>query len=215
MDLRFKRVLFLGCHLDDIEFGCGGLISRLVNEGNTSILLFILSQFNKDSNNKITIRRDIEEAYMAAQELGIRKEQLIIKTIPGQIFEKHAQKIRESLLEIRTQFQPEYIFFPSKHDIHQDHFVLCREAERIFRNNCCLGYELIRSTYHLEPNVYFGLEDKEVNAKICAINQYKSQSTQSAGYYFNENLIRSAAMFRGGQCNREFAEAYELYYSTF
>lgn len=215
MNVDFRRILFLGAHLDDIEFGCGGLLSRLTRSGHHNLMYLTLSQYNRDANNEITIKRDLKEAYRAISELGLERDQVVIEDVPGQIFEKHSQRIREILLEVRAQFDPECIFFPSKQDIHQDHAILNREAERIFRNRCCLGYELIRSTYHFQPNIYISLSETDMIAKINSLEHYKSQRVESAGYYFDADVIRSTLRFRGGQCNLELAEAYELYYCTF
>jgi N-acetylglucosamine malate deacetylase 1 len=214
MDVGVKRFLFLGAHLDDIEFGCGGLLSRLTRNGYRDLMYLTLSRYNKDANNEITIKRDLKEIYKAISELGLERDQVVIKDVPGQIFEKHSQRIREMLLEVRAQFDPDFVFFPSEQDIHQDHAVLSREAERIYRNRCCLGYELIRSTYHFRPNLYISLNEIDMIAKINSLEQYESQRVESAGYYFDADIIRSTLRFRGGQCNREFAEAYELYHCT-
>lgn len=214
MDFKNKNLLFLGAHLDDIELGCGGIISKYGKDAYTNIYLATMSNFNKDSSGNITISRDIEETYRACKILGIDKDRIEINDIPAQLFEQYSQNIREILLDIRERIKADYVFFPSKNDIHQDHTVLCKESERIFRNNICLGYELIRSTYHLKPNIYIEISEKDIENKISSAMQYKSQQTQSAAYYFNEEIIKSTAIFRGGQCNRKYAEAFELYYAT-
>lgn len=211
MDNKIKKYLFLGAHLDDIELGCGGLIAKLQKDNN-KIKLLTLSHFNKNSSGEITIDRDISETYNAIDKLGLKMEQIIIGEVPAQLFEEHSQEIREILLKYRKEYNPDIIFFPSKNDVHQDHQVVCREGERIFRDKICLGYELIRSTYHLTPNCYIALNKDEIERKVEAAKCYKSQLTQSAGYYFGEETIVSNAIFRGKQFNKEYAEAFEIYY---
>lgn len=164
MEQRIRKYLFLGAHLDDIELGCGGLIARLQKEIKNTIKLLALSHFNKNSNGEITIDRDINETYNAINELGLKKEQISIEEIPAQLFERYSQEIREILLKYRKEYNPDVIFLPSKNDIHQDHQVVYREGERIFRDKICLGYELIRSTYHLFPNCYIALSKEEIES---------------------------------------------------
>jgi LmbE family N-acetylglucosaminyl deacetylase len=207
------NILFLGCHLDDIEFGCGGIISKLVASGlDDKIFYCTLSNFNKSSEDVITIKRDLNEAYSATECLGIKRKNILIKDIPGQLFQQYSQNIRETLIEIKESINPEYIFFPSKNDVHQDHQTLHQESIRIFRNANCFGYEVIRSSYDFCPNLYIRLDENELNKKVDAIMSYKSQMTQSAGYYFDKELIRSISVFRGGQSNKRLAEAYEIYF---
>lgn len=212
MKNNVKKYLFLGAHLDDIELGCGGLIAKLQKNSNNTIKLLTLSHFNKDSNGKTIIDRDINEAYKAISKLGLEKNQIIIEEIPAQLFEKYSQEIREILLKYRKEYSPDVIFFPSKNDIHQDHQIVYNEGQRIFRDKICLGYELIRSTYHLIPNCYIALDKDEINRKVEAVGCYKSQLIQSAGYYFSKETIISNAIFRGKQFNKAYAEAFEIYY---
>lgn len=214
MKNKTKKYLFLGAHLDDIELGCGGLIAKLQKDKYNTIKLLTLSHFNKNSKGEITIDRDINETYKAIEKLGLKKDQISIEEVPAQLFEEHSQEIREILLKYRKEYNPDIIFFPSKNDIHQDHQVVCREGERIFRDKSCLGYELIRSTYHLIPNCYIALNKDEIERKIAAAKCYKTQLTQSAGYYFDKDTIISNAIFRGKQFNKEYAEAFEIYYCS-
>lgn len=208
------NILFLGCHLDDIEYGCGGLIARLTAIGlKDNIFYCTLSNFNKSSEGKVTIKRDLDEAYRAIEKLGIKNENVIIKDIPAQLFQSYAQNIREILLELRDSIIPNYVFFPSQNDIHQDHKALHDEGIRVFRNVNCLGYEIIRSCYQFLPNTYIEIDMDDLAKKINAIKEYKSQVSQTAGYYFDEELIKSICIFRGGQSGKKLAEAYELYFS--
>ena len=48
-------ILFIGCHPDDIEYGCGGLISKL--RGKTSMYGVTLSKNQKNPKNKNRSKR--------------------------------------------------------------------------------------------------------------------------------------------------------------
>lgn len=210
MQFLGERILFLGCHLDDIEYGCGGIISKLIAENKVFIKACIFTDHNEDAEGNIQLVRDIPEAERAMKKLGL-DQCYEIYNFPGQKMEYKKQEIREKLLEIRRNFQPTSVFYPAKSDIHQDHYTLANEAYRIFRNGNCYGYEVIRSTTRFEPNLYISLSDEYVQQKINAIMEYQSQLTQSAGYYFREEVIRSIAVFRGTQVGLTYAEAFEIY----
>ena len=212
--LSNKRILILGCHLDDIEYGCGGFISRRIRENGSSDELYacVLSRENRDAKGDVTITRDLVEAEKAFGILGLnKKENICLGNIAGQKFQYYTQDIREELLRLRACWNPDVIFYPSVRDVHQDHHVLCEEAFRIFRNKTCIGYEIIRSTCYLQPNMFVRLEPEDVSRKAATVACYVSQLTQSAGYYFSEDVITSIARTHGARCGEKYAEAFEIY----
>lgn len=212
--INFSRILFLGCHLDDIEFGCGGLLSRLWSCGNDKpqTLLVVLSHENRDANDLVCLQRDTSEAFRAVRMLGgCPESQLRIMDIPGQKFQYHPQEIREILLSIRSEYRPDMILFPAKGDIHQDHNVLWEEAMRIYRNASCAGYEILRSNLSFSPNLFVHLSEEDVGRKAYAVSCYRSQLVQSAGFYFDKDVVFGNARSNGVRCGSQFAEAYEIY----
>jgi LmbE family N-acetylglucosaminyl deacetylase len=82
---------------------------------------------------------------------------------------------------------------------------------RAFRNANLLGYELPWNNYRFQPNYFEKISDDNLQAKINALSQYKSQANRK---YMNENFIRSLATVRGLQANTPFAEAFEAYRLT-
>jgi len=205
------KYLFLGCHLDDVEYGCGGLISRLINLDKNILRIHILSCKNYNSEGIIQLSRNLDEKANVVKILGIGESQYLVSDIKGQRFCEETQKIRELLLDDLSKFNPDMVFFPSKNDIHQDHRTLFEEAFRIFRNKCCFGYEIIRSCYHFQPNLYIELSLEHLQKKVNAVLSYESQKKESAGYYFNEETLTTISKFRGSQSEALFAEAYEIY----
>jgi LmbE family N-acetylglucosaminyl deacetylase len=145
------------------------------------------------------------------RELGVIREQIIIGNCYGQIFDQMQQEVREELIGIRNNVRPDAVFYPCKNDIHQDHKTLSSNAFRIFRDGNCYGYEVIRSSYEFQPQVYFEITKQELDKKIKAVMTYKSQLTESAGYYFSAELLEAEARFRGGQCGMIYSEAFECY----
>ena len=53
VNLDFVRggpLLFIGCHPDDVEYGCGGIISKLKNK----IPIYVLTLSKNQKNPKVT-----------------------------------------------------------------------------------------------------------------------------------------------------------------
>ncbi|MDA2915360.1 PIG-L family deacetylase [Nitrospinae bacterium AH_259_B05_G02_I21] len=212
MQWTFKRLLFVGAHLDDIEFGGGGLIAQRQTEA--SIKLLALSKHTRSAAGEIQIIRDTDEAYQAAKLLGVVSEDVHMENLDGQLFQRQQQEVREVLLSWRAKYDPDVVFCPSIRDIHQDHRVVAEEVCRIFRHQTCLGYECVRSSLDFRPTLYVGISEDALKKKIDAVLAYESQldERQSAAYYFSGELIRAVALHRGAQVAKELAEAFEVYF---
>lgn len=205
-----KTFLFLGCHLDDIEFGCGGTVNRLSQSGH-KIYMYTLSTYNKNAKGEIQLERRLSEAKEACRCLNVQQDHLFFGTQYGQVFDHNQQALREELIDCKKMFHPDAVFYPSINDIHQDHSMLSANAFRIFRGASCYGYEVVRSSFNFHPQVYVEISFGNLKSKIKAVMSYRSQLTESAGYYFDERIIEGLGRFRGGQCGVQLAEAFECY----
>ena len=209
MDIRFERALFAGAHLDDVEFGCGGAIARWA--GSREIRLLTLTQKTRDADGRVQIVRDLEEPNEAARILGLTPEHVVIEALDGQVLQYQAQHVREAFLRWRDDYDPDVVFVPAADDVHQDHHVVYEEALRIFRERTVIGFEVVRSTLAFRPNLFVEISAADLDKKAQSVLCYQSQLAQSAGYYFKGDIIEGQARFRGGQCGREMAEAFEVY----
>ncbi len=210
MNVRFERALFAGAHLDDVEFGCGASVAGWAESG-CDIRFLTLTQKNRNAAGEVQLVRDVEEPMQAARVLGVPDECVWIEDLDGQILQYQAQAVREVLLRVRREFDPEIVFVPAADDIHQDHRVVYEEAMRIFRERTVVGFEIVRSSLAFRPNLFVEVNAVNLHKKAEAILCYKSQLEQSAGYYFNADIIEGQARFRGGQCGKKLAEAFEVY----
>jgi LmbE family N-acetylglucosaminyl deacetylase len=209
VDLHFERALFAGAHLDDVEFGCGGAIAKWAGERDVRFLT--LTKKTRDSAGQVQIVRDLDEPVQAAKILGIPSERVGIEDLDGQVLQYQAQAVREVFLKWRRDFDPDVVFVPAANDVHQDHHVVYEEAVRIFRERTVIGFEVVRSTLAFLPNLFVEIDADQLDKKVRSILCYRSQLEQSAGYYFKADIIEGQARFRGGQCGRELAEAFEVY----
>lgn len=201
MRVNFKKMLFIGPHPDDVELGCGGLISKYSKGAQMTYL--ILSPCLEDPKNK----NILEEAREAISILGLPTEGLVIENLPRRTFHDQRRKIREILISVREKHKPDIVFSPSIRDIHQDHSVAAEEILRLFRDVGVVSYEAPRSSLFFEPNLYVELSDENLKTKIDALMRYRSQYDK---YYFKPDVIRSFARMRGSQCKVQYAEAFEV-----
>lgn len=201
MNIVFKKLLFVGPHPDDVELGCGGVISRYSKSAQMKYL--ILSPCLEDPQNK----NILQEAREAVNVLGLPTEGLIIKNLLRRTFNDQRRKIREILISVREKHKPDIVFCPSIKDIHQDHSVTAEETLRLFRDIGVISYEAPRSSLVFEPNLYIELSSENLKNKIDALMRYKSQYDK---YYLKARVIRSFAQMRGSQCRVKYAEAFEV-----
>jgi N-acetylglucosamine malate deacetylase 1 len=196
-----KRVLFLGAHPDDIEIGCGALISHII--GQTDLLCATLSdnQKNPDLTNLV------EEHYESMAVLGVFHEKIVLGQFETRRFPHLRQEILEYMIQINRSFRPDIVFVHTQADIHQDHATVTEEALRAFRGTTVLGFDVIRSSYGFFPSFLVEVNETDVNNKIEALAKYKTYHDR---YYFNAEITRSTLIRNGAICERRFAEGFDI-----
>ncbi len=136
-----SSVLVLAPHTDDGELGVGGTIAKLI-EQNINVYYAAFSTAEESVPNGFP--KDIlkTEVRNATHKLGIKDENLIIYNYQVRKLNYVRQEILENLIELRRTINPDLVFMPSLHDIHQDHTAVALEGLRAFKNKIILGYEL-------------------------------------------------------------------------
>ncbi|MHA1965656.1 MAG: PIG-L deacetylase family protein [Candidatus Thorarchaeota archaeon] len=208
MKLESRTALFLSAHADDAEFGCGGIIQKLVEAGVkvTSMVFSICEDAVDTSKYPKDIRRT--ECKEAAKILGI--QDLRILNYPVRRFNSHRQEILQDIIDLRSESEFELVFTHWHDDVHQDHQVVAAESYRAFkgRDTTLLSYEIPLNCQAFSPNVFIPLSEAEVEKKIEAIWCYISELERRS--YFQEELVRSSLGYRGPYARTKYAEAFEL-----
>ncbi len=205
-DFKNKNILVLAPHTDDGELGCGGSISRMLEEGaNVFYVAFSTAEQSlPEGFAPGTLRQEVEQATGA---LGIPPENLIVYSYEVRKLSYVRQEILEELVKIRRQHHFHLVLIPSLHDIHQDHTTVATEALRAFKTTGILGYELIWNNLTFDTTCFVRLEERHVEAKIKALSEYNSQAGR---VYTGNTFIRALAITRGTQIGVQFAEAFEV-----
>lgn len=201
-----ETVLVLAPHTDDGEFGCGGTIARLLEEGHNVYYVAFSTCENSVPNGqpKDILKYELNEA---TSTLGIPKENVIVLNYQVRVFSEHRQNILDDMIKISNSIKPTLVFSPSIHDIHQDHQTIAAEAMRAFKKTTLLAYEVPWNNFVFENQMFYKLEKKHIDKKIQAIACYKSQSNRP---YATTDFTISQSRYHGVQIGCEFAEVFEL-----
>jgi LmbE family N-acetylglucosaminyl deacetylase len=204
---QWRRALVLAPHTDDGEFGCGGTMARLVDGGcDVRYVAFsIATRSLPEGFPPDTLAREVREA---TSELGIPEANLTVHDFDVRTFPDHRQEILELLIEIWNDWQPDCVFQPSLHDVHQDHHTIASEGLRAFKRTTILGYEIPWNNFDFSYQAYIALERTHMERKVAALEKYASQQHRR---YANAEYVWSVARTHGVNVNREYAEVFEVY----
>jgi LmbE family N-acetylglucosaminyl deacetylase len=196
-----KRIFFIGAHPDDIELGCGALISNIASAAE----VFCITLSDNQKNPKLT--NLVNEHFDSMSILGVPKDHVIVGDFETRRFIQARQEILEFLFELNQKYKPDMVFIHSKSDLHQDHGVVTEEALRAFRGTSVFGFDVIRSSQGFFPTFLVEVSEKDAQTKINSLAAYK---TYHEIYYFGEELTRSILIRNGALCERPFAEGFDI-----
>jgi LmbE family N-acetylglucosaminyl deacetylase len=182
-------------------------MARLVEEGvDVRYVAFsIATRSLPDGFAPDTLAREVREATAA---LGIPGDDLTVHDFDVRTFPDHRQEILELLIQLWNEWEPDVVFQPSLHDIHQDHQTVAAEGLRAFKRTTILGYEIPWNNLDFAYQAYISLEERHVQRKEDALGKYASQQHRR---YANPEYIWNLARTHGINVNREYAEVFQVY----
>ena len=196
-----KRIFFIGAHPDDIELGCGALISNIGEAA--EIFCITLS----DNQTDPALKNVVNELYKSMEILRVEKENIILGEFETRRFIHARQEILEFLIEMKKKYLPEIVFVHSNADLHQDHSVVNQESMRAFRGTSVLGFDVIRSSHGFFPSFLVEVNESDVEKKIASLAAYK---TYDGKYYFSPDLTRAILIRNGSLAERTYAEGFDI-----
>lgn len=201
-----NRIIIISPHTDDGEFGCGGTITRFIEEGKE---VFYLAFSSAEKSVPPGMPKDIlkKEVKEATALLGIKPENLILFNYEVRNFPSHRQEILEDMIKLNKKIKPELLLIPSPNDTHQDHQIIANEGFRAFKKTPILGYEIPWNNLTFNTNCFVFFEERHLEKKIRALKSYISQLGRD---YVDEDFIRSLAKTRGVQIGTKYAEVFEV-----
>jgi LmbE family N-acetylglucosaminyl deacetylase len=195
------NVLALGAHPDDIEYGCGGMLTKYAERGH-DVYLWVASDGALGGDGIVRRQEQADSALV----MGVRE------VFWGEYPDTELPLNRELIVrleQVLRAVQPRMIFVNYPDDTHQDHRNLAQgtlSATRYVPN--FLFYE-VPTTQNFAPNCFTDIE-KVLDKKLACLEAHRSQvaKTNIEDLTILE-LAVSTANFRGIQGRVKFAEAFQ------
>jgi len=222
-NLKNQRLLVIAPHSDDEILGCGGLISKVKNQGGKVFVLIFNLGFEKDDTKESQEKRknEVKEAmntlkvddYHLVHDQPDNNRDLDMEPLHSLI------EIIESTSSVSLEkIAPTIVAIPTIFSHHQDHVHVhhaCIAALRPIStpvSNVVLSYEAPEhsrwsSSGVFEPNLFVEIDDVIEN-KIMAFNKYQSQIRPGGR---DDNSIRNQAKYRGQEVGKNLCEAFYVH----
>lgn len=203
------RILLLSPHTDDVEFGCGGGVTKFL-EDEHDIFWVVFSTAEESLPPSLPVDSLLNEFRGVLGSYQLDNEQSKVFNYPVRNLGRHRQEILEELIRIKDQFRPDLVVGPSRNDYHQDHQVVAYEMIRAFKSAASIiSYELPWNHVTFDTQLFIKLQRSHLAKKCEVLQRYKSQILIGRNY-FSDEYIYGLARTRGVQCNAEYAEAFEV-----
>jgi N-acetylglucosamine malate deacetylase 1 len=195
-----KTVLAVAPHVDDVELGAGATVHQL---GQNNTVYYIALSLPPQVERNVFLS-EFEASTVA---LGVDPKRIIVRDYdPRNLFDSRSE-ILQLFYDLSNELKPDLVLIPNSLDIHQSHEVVHAEARRAFKYTTLLGYELPWNSMDFSMDVFITLSKENVDAKLAAINSYK---TQKHRMFFSNDIVGDLARVRGKQIGHQYAECFEL-----
>jgi len=197
------RILALGAHPDDIEYGCGGTFLKFAKKGKDIYFMVLTKgEFGGDPGVRV------KEQEKAMNLLGVKKifwGGYVDTELPNErIIISYIDKVIEEV-------NPDEVYVNYFDDIHQDHRTLAKCALTATRYvKRVLFYEDYTSN-NFEPDIFVDIEDV-LEEKQKLIQVYTSQVSKNYPTKLDMvESVRATANFRGFQGKIKYAEGFKAF----
>ena len=196
------KVIFVGCHPDDIEIGCGGSVSLLVSLGFEVICVFLT---RGEHGGEPAVRE--AESRRACRRLGVTVGNIFFGDFPDTAVRDSHETI--AFLEGFATGSVWGVFVPSRHETHQDHRHASEACLSAFRRvTRILAYESPSVTPEFQPNAFIRING-HLARKWGALKCHRSQIVQGNKMYLQYRSVIRMAEYRGQQNAVDYAEVFE------
>lgn len=202
-----RRILCLGSHCDDIEIGCGGTILRLLREHREIEIYWLVF-------SSTPVRK--KEAARAANLFlaSAKKKKVVIRNYRDSFFPSQQAQIKGEFEKLKKTFVPDIILTHCRHDLHQDHQVICELTWNTFRSHLILEYEIPKYDGDLgAPNFFVGLDRATCERKAKHI--LDAFASQRSKQWFTEETFLALPRIRGIEANSRSGYAEGFYCRKF
>lgn len=193
------KILGIGPHPDDLEFGCGGTFYKLAAQGH-KLSMLVMTRGSVGGDPRLRLAEQERAAAMLKAKLywggfedtGVTLTRDLIRAV-----EKHVEAVK-----------PDIIFVNYGADTHQDHRSVAQAVETAARYARNLVFYEVPTTMDFNPGVFVDI-GPVINRKVALLKCHRSQVYKTR--VKNLSIIESAkaaAMFRGYQDRVKYAEGF-------
>lgn len=190
---KLRSILCLGAHCDDIEIGCGGSVLRLLaeNPGLQVTWVVLSSDEQRAKEARVSAEAFLEGAASPSIKIGAFRDSF---------FPYEGAKLKEHLLKIRQDLEPDLIFTHHRGDLHQDHRIVSELTWNLFRDHLILEYEIPKYDGDMgAPNFFIPLDQAQCRRKLEIVME--SFVSQQGRAWFTEETFRALLRIRGVESN--------------
>ncbi|MBN1493686.1 MAG: PIG-L family deacetylase [Candidatus Omnitrophica bacterium] len=195
------KILAIGAHPDDIEYGCGGALLKYAKKGH-EIYLMVLTDGRMSGDP--AVRKKEQDA--AGKQLNVKE------IIYGNYEDTRLPIDREIIAFIENavkRIKPDEVYVNYYEDTHQDHKTVAQcviSATRYVKK--VLFYEDYTSV-GFEPDMFIDIKDV-LDEKIMLLNQHHSQIDRDYPTELDMlESVKAIANFRGFQGKIKYAEGFK------
>lgn len=194
------NILAIGAHPDDIEYGCGGTLTKYAHKGH-KIYLMVMTCGELRGDPEVRRLEQRESAkLMGAEDVffgGFPDAEMVCDR-------NLVRKIEEGVSVAKPDFV--YVHYPD--DTHHDHRALIQAAIPACRSVRNVLYYEGPSTLNFNPSVYVDIGTM-LHSKLACLEAHASQVMKTTVQDMSiVDIARSSAHFRGIQGRIRYAEAF-------
>lgn len=196
-----NNVLAVGAHPDDIEFGCGGAITKHLKLGDR---VFILIMTNGERGNHSF---NNQECLDALECLGVKRSDIIFGNFPDGYL-RYDHKTVSFVEDYIKKFDIKRVYTHYPNDRHQDHVSCSKSVSAAARKIPeLLLFQGPSTNDPFEPHYFIELLNEHLQKKIEALERYRTQTEKGI---LNLRLVEGLALIHGRRGDARYAEAFAL-----
>jgi LmbE family N-acetylglucosaminyl deacetylase len=199
---RLQRVLALGSHSDDIEIGCGATLLALSRARPELEITWVV--LGADGEREREARASAKAFTDAAADSDV-----VVHGFRDGFFPYIGGEVKDVFEDLKSRLEPDVILTHARHDLHQDHRLVCELTWNTWRDHLILEYEIPKYDGDLgTPNVFVPVSEEIAREKMrLVLDAFKSQTEK---HWFDEELFLGLMRVRGmeGRSPSGYAEAF-------
>jgi LmbE family N-acetylglucosaminyl deacetylase len=198
---RVRHVLALGSHSDDIEIGCGGTVLSFTRANPEVQVTWVVlgAEGRREREARISAGRFLSAA---------NHSEVVVHGFRDGYFPYFGGEVKDVFEELK-RLEPDLILTHSRHDLHQDHRLVCELTWNTWRDHLILEYEIPKYDGDLgTPNVFVPVSAEVAREKARLV--LEAFESQTAKHWFDEELFLGLMRVRGmeGRSPSGYAEAF-------